>query len=60
MNPDQIIKEAIEKLAAAQHDAFVLGAYRTFKQAGATDEQATGLVKKHMALAKVAALKAAK
>ena len=60
MNPDQVIKTAIEKIAAARHDAFVLGAFRMFKEAGATDEQAAGLVKKHMALAKVAALKAAK
>lgn len=60
MTPDDVIKEALDKFAAARHDAFVLGAFQTLKQAGATDEEATQLVKKHMALAKVAALKAAK
>lgn len=60
MNPDQVIKEAIEKLDIARRDTFILGAFRTFKEAGATDEEAAKLVKKHMALAKVAALKAAK
>lgn len=56
MTPDEVIKEAIEKLEAAQHDAFVLGAYQTLKEAGATDEEAKGLIKKHMALAKVASV----
>lgn len=45
MTPDEVIKEAIEKLEAAQHDAFVLGAYQTFKEAGATDEEAQQFIK---------------
>lgn len=52
MTPDQVIKEAIETLAAAQHDAFVLGAYQTLKEAGATDEEATELMKLGTGLAR--------
>ncbi len=60
MTPDQVIKEAIEKIAKSRHDAFMLGALGTLKEAGATNEEAMGLVKKHLALAKVAALRTAK
>ena len=45
MTPDQVIKEAIEKIARTRYDAFLLGALGTFKEAGATDEEAMELVK---------------
>jgi len=60
MTPDQVIKEAIEKIARTRYDAFLLGALGTFKEAGATDEEAMGLVKHGNALVKKLLANAAK
>jgi hypothetical protein len=46
MTPDQVVKNATEKLAVAQRDAFTLGALKTLKAAGATDEEAMGIIKR--------------